>query len=149
MTEEQPPTRPRGVPIVIYVMAILGVSVLVCGLYVGGMTYVTVRMTQPAADFTRAFLESLGAEDYTTAYEMLSADFRAQFGTVDEFEVQLRERDVTPVDVGTFSSRSVRNSEGRFTAPVTMADGAQQQVTVFSRYNQERETWVITGFRFE
>jgi hypothetical protein len=149
VTEEQPPNRPRGVPIVIYVMAILGVSVLVCGLYVGGMTYVTVRMTQPAADFTRAFLESLGAEDYATAYEMLSDDFQAQFGGADEFEAQLRARNVTPVEVGTFTSRSVRNSEGRFIGPVTMADGAQQQASVFSRYNQERETWVITGFRFE
>lgn len=149
MSEKPKRDKPRGMPILIWVLGALGLAVLACGLFAGGLTYTVVRMTQPAADYSRAFLEALGAEDYPTAYAMLSGSFQEQFDGVDDFEAQMQERRIVPVEVGTFRSRSVRNSEGRFIGPVTMADGALQDVTVFSRYNREQESWEITGFRFD
>lgn len=148
MTEEKQPV-PRGSRILMWILIILGISVVACGLFAGGLFYAVLRVTAPAAETARTYLEAVGDKDYSLAFDLLSVRLQDEFETADGFAAEMQERRIAPVEVGTFTSRSIENDVATIVGPVTFADTAMLTATTNLRYSAEREMWVVAGFSFE
>jgi hypothetical protein len=134
--------RLRG--IIVTVLLVTFASCIMLSLCVGGIVYVSVRLTQPAADQGSAFLQAIASENDEAAYALLTPDVQAEFDSPAGLGQSLRERGIRP-DRWTWS-RNVENNSAQLDANVIMADGSQRQTTITLTWDGEQ--WRINGFSF-
>lgn len=144
-------SKPKGgaMRILLIVLGVLLLGIVMCGLATGGLTYTIIRATQPAADASRAFLEALADENYDSAFSMMSSGLQSEFGNASGLEERFIGRQIVRDEIGAFLNRSITNDEATMSAFVTFENGASQQIALNLRYDNSREAWLVTGFRFD
>ena len=138
-----------AVRVLAIVLGVLLLGILACGLFAGGIAYTVIRVSQPAADASRAFLEALADDNYDAAYAMMIGGLQSEFGSVAGLEEEFTTRQLVRDEIGGFLSRSINNDEANMSASVTFEDGTTLQATINLRYDDAQQAWLVTGFGFE
>lgn len=135
------------------VLGIIAGAVLIgfcsLALCISGFVYVIIRTTQPPVDAARSFLEAVADGNSDFAYALLADGVRSEYRDAGALVASMRERGISPAQVGTFSSRRVNGGSARVRAAVTMQDGTTGDVYVTLAYNRSLERWQVTGFTRE
>ncbi len=132
----------------------IGVFVLIFGPIVCIFTFTLglswgISALHTADNDSRAFLQALANDNYDTAFDMLSSELQAEYGSAGGLDETLAGRGDALQRVGRLQGESIAGDEAATTHTVTLEGGATTDAAVYMRWVEEREMWTITGFRFD
>jgi hypothetical protein len=97
----------------------------------------------PVVDRGDSFMTALKDQDYQAAYDQCSSTLQAELGSVENLQTMMQ--GIQP-ETWSYSTRSLRNGEGRLEGTVKLVDGREMDFTL--RLDEEGDQWKISAFGF-
>jgi hypothetical protein len=142
--EEKPKRKSSSSPIKL-ILAVVGISLLLCVGFFVGIFALTTTLLAPASDLTHGFMEALSNDEYEVAFDMFSSGLKSELKTADNLQTMIIEGNAKP-ESWTFNSQNVENNSGRFTGQVTLINGESVPIGISLVY--ENDEWRIIAFEW-
>ena len=123
-----------------------GLAVIACIVLIVLIFGTAMRLTQPAADASDAFLTAIQQADYARGYGLCSSELQGEFGSVADLEDWFKSNGIEPVE-WSYSSRSVSGSNAELLGSLTLTGGQESTMSVV--LIKVGDEWRIHGFHLE
>jgi hypothetical protein len=123
-----------------------GLAVIACIVLFVVIFGTAMRLTQPAADASDAFLTTVQQADYAGAYGLCSSELQGEFGSAANLEDWFKSNGIEPVE-WSYSSRNVSGDTAELIGSLTLTGGQEAAMTVI--LINVGDDWRVHGFHLE
>jgi hypothetical protein len=153
-----PPTPPTPPPaarrdgristrtVVLIGVGLVGLAIISCVIFAGGLFAGIMGATQPVVDASDAFLTALKDGNYDRAYALSSPSLQGELQNPQGFQRVLRVNRL-PLKSWTFTNRSINNQQGQVAGNGELDDG--RTVTIQLQLQLTGGEWKVSAFNFQ